>query len=126
MKYLGIDYGTKKVGLALSDDEGRLAFPHDVIPNDTLFSDAVHQLITEKNVGAVVLGHSLSQQGSENPVMDEIHVFKDGLEKNGMEVHLEPEYYTSVQAKRSTEDAQADSAAAALILQSFIDKMSSE
>lgn len=122
MRYLGIDYGTKKIGLALSDESGSMAFPHAVIPNDSALEKVVTELIAEKGVYAVVLGHSLSMQGEENPVMKEVRTFKDILEHGGIEVHLEPEFLTTVQAKRSTHDAMADASAAALILQTFLDK----
>src|SRR3989344_7883518 len=39
MRYLGIDYGSSKVGLALSDDAGRMGFPHAVITNTSLLVD---------------------------------------------------------------------------------------
>ena len=125
MKYLGIDYGTKKIGLALSDDAGSVAFPHAVVPNDQNFLTDVRELIAEKEVGAVVMGHSLTLKGEENSVMKDIHTCKEAFEGAGITVHLEPEYFTSVQAKRNTEDALADASAAALILQSFLDKEAS-
>ena len=37
MKYLGIDFGSKRVGIAVSDENGQMAFPHSVILNDKIF-----------------------------------------------------------------------------------------
>lgn len=122
MKYLGIDYGTKKVGIALSDDGGSLAFPHSVIPNDFSFIQKVQGIIESENVEAIVVGHSLAMNGTENPVMEQVHAFKEVWEQAGFTVHLEPEFLTTFQAKRNTDDAMADASAAALILQSFLDK----
>lgn len=124
MKHLGIDYGTKKVGLALSDDDGTMAFPHAVVPNDDMLRHSIEELLTAEGIRSIVLGHSLAMDGEENPVMEEIHGFKDIFEREGYTVHLEPEFLTTVQAKRHTSDAMADASAAALILQSFLDKQS--
>jgi RNase H-fold protein (predicted Holliday junction resolvase) len=49
MKYLGIDYGSKKVGFAQSDDEGMLAFPLMISPNDkNLLNDTLELIRTMK------------------------------------------------------------------------------
>lgn len=122
MKYLGVDYGTKKVGLALSDDEGSIAFPHSVVSNDTRLIEGVQDIIEANNVDALVVGHSVAHDGTENPVMERAHAFKEVFEQAGFSVHLEPEFLTTFQAKRNTGDAMADASAAALILQSFLDK----
>ena len=122
MKYLGIDYGTKKVGVALSDDGGSLAFPHSVIPHDSLLIQKMKEIIESEHIEAIVVGHSLAMDGTENPVMEHVHAFKETCEQAGFTVHLEPEFLTTFQAKRNTDDAMADAAAAALILQSFLDR----
>ncbi len=122
MRYIGIDYGTKKVGLAFSDEEGLVAFPHSVVPNDYMFPKDILELLKKETVSNAVVGHSLAHDGSENPVMEEVHAFKKFLETNGIRVELEHEFLTTFQAKRNTEDPMADASAAALILQSFLDK----
>ena len=50
MRRLGIDFGTKKVGLALSDESGAMAFPYEVIPNDTELLQKVTTLIETENI----------------------------------------------------------------------------
>ncbi|MDP2650037.1 MAG: Holliday junction resolvase RuvX [bacterium] len=124
MRYLGIDYGTKKIGLALSDEEGRLAFPHLVIPsgNSIDISIELKKMIEDENVNAVVIGESLDFKGEENIVAKKARALARALEDTGLPVHFEPEFLSSVQAKRSTEDAKADAAAAAIVLQTFLDK----
>jgi len=126
MKFLGIDYGTKKVGLATSDESGSVAFPYAVIPNDLKLFEEVLFLLRNEDIQNIVMGHSTDMKGGENPVMQEAHSFKERLEKEKFIVHLEPEFLTTFQAKRNTEDAMADAAAAALILQSFLDKETGE
>ncbi|MAZ67220.1 Holliday junction resolvase RuvX [bacterium] len=122
MKYLGIDYGTKKVGLALSDDEGTLAFPHSVVRNDGTLRELIEELLEGEEISAIVMGHSLGMDGEENSVMEGAHGLKGTLEREGYIVHLEPEFLTTAQAKRETPDTMADASAAALILQTFLDK----
>ena len=122
MKYLGIDYGTKKVGIALSDDEGKLAFPHSVEPNDMYLFEKIKQLLDDEGIIAIVMGHSLGFKGEDNPVMDRINHFTEALIHAGYHVHMEPEFLTTAQAKRHTADNMADASADALILQTFLDK----
>jgi putative Holliday junction resolvase len=122
MKYLGIDYGTKKVGLAVSDDEGTMAFPHSIVRNDDKLREKIENTLAEEEITTIVMGHSLAMDGNENPVMEEAHGFKGTLEREGFTVHLEPEFLTTVQARRGTPDEMADASAAALVLQTFLDK----
>lgn len=136
MRYLGIDYGTKRIGLALSDESGTLAFANSVIdPKDAISS--IVGLVKEEGVGAIILGESLDLQGGENPLMKKIKSFKTELEHLGLKVIFEPEGMTSAQAARSWGGESAgsasqrrgvvrqknlDASAAALILQGYLDK----
>jgi putative Holliday junction resolvase len=125
MRYLGIDYGTKKIGLALSDEEGKIAFPHSVIPagNSIDISIELRKMIEDENVKAIVIGESLDFKGEENIVAKNARALARALEEEtGLPVHFEPEFLSTVQAKRFTGDTQADAAAAAIILQTFLDK----
>lgn len=127
MKYLGIDYGTKKIGLAISDEEGTVAFPHEVIKNDTELEATIHDVIQMQGIGAVVVGDSKDFGGEPNDIAEHAHAFAQVLEETtGLEVHFEPEFLTTKQAKQHTDDALADASAAALILQTFLDKQTSE
>ena len=45
MRYLGIDYGTKEVGLAFSDEAGTMGFPFDIVPNDAHLAEALALLV---------------------------------------------------------------------------------
>jgi putative Holliday junction resolvase len=133
MRYLGIDYGTKKVGLALSDEAGTMGFPHGILANDAALQDAVTALIKEREVGAIVIGESLDLSGAENPVAKDARAFVERLaERTGVPVHFESEVFTSALARRqhdSDEKSRApknrsdvDASAAALILTSYLSK----
>ena len=72
MRLLGIDYGHKKVGLALSDEGGRFAFPHNTWPNDKFLVGKIKELCARKDW--IVVGESLDLSGRPNPLMREIEV----------------------------------------------------
>ena len=91
MRFLGIDYGTKRIGLALSDEEANFSFPHDVWANDKSFFQKITDFIKEKSVGAIVIGESLDFKQQNNPIMEDISALKERIEKEmKLPVHLEP------------------------------------
>jgi putative Holliday junction resolvase len=124
MKILGIDYGTKKVGIAISDDGGSVAFPYGVFHNDNRLTIVIQELCKKENINTVVLGESLDFSGQPNPVMKKILAFKKTLEeKLSLRVFLEKEFLTSKQARNIQKDGKlTDASAAAIILQSWLDK----
>lgn len=124
MRLLGIDYGTKKIGLALTDESGTMAFPHAVVPNDEYFLAAVESLIAEKGVTEIVIGQSLQLDGTPNAVQSDIDSFiADMTLRQPIPIHLEPEQLTTKQASATTgKNDQTDAAAAAIILDTFITK----
>jgi len=128
MRYLGIDYGTKKVGLALSDEAGTMGFPFEIIPNDHALSDALSLLIETKKVEAIVIGESRDFAGNPNPVANAARALGDELaERTGAAVHYEPEMLTTQEARRDFEGARTnhgnvDASAAALILTSYLSR----
>lgn len=123
MRFLGIDYGKKRVGIALSDEEGKFALAHTVLPNTALV-EAVKKIIFERGVGAVVVGESKDFKGAENPIMTDIKSFAQDLAKEAtIPVYFEPEFMTSAEAARiQGETGKLDASAAAIILQSYLDK----
>ena len=124
MRYLGIDYGTKRVGLALSDEAGKLAFPHTVVPNNAALLDAIKTLVSEKDVATIVIGHSLNRAGEPNAVHAAVETLVQEMTLElGLPIHLEPEQYTTQAAVRiQGKNDQTDAAAAALILDSYLIK----
>src|SRR3989344_9616212 len=68
MRYLGIDYGSKRVGLALSDEDGTMGFPHATVANTPRLIDELCALIAKENIGAAVIGESRNFHGEENPI----------------------------------------------------------
>lgn len=127
MKYLGIDYGTKKIGLATSDLDGRFAQPFEIIVNTDTCVQYVADVCRERGVDTIVIGASQDLTGQDNPVMERIRPFAQRLEEvTDCAVVLEPEFYTTAHAARSGIDGVLDASAAALILQSYLDRISQE
>lgn len=125
MKYIGIDYGSKRIGVAISDAEGRVAFPEAVIPNDQNTIETISNLITSAGVKGVIIGESNDFSGQPNKIQEEIDQFAKKLESKEMEFDIifEPEFLTSKQAAQITgKNEKNDASAAAIILQSYLDK----
>ena len=137
MRFLGIDYGTKKIGLALSDEGGMIAFPQVILPNNNNTLKEIKKICDGSDVGKIILGESLDYAGEPNKILDEIIKFKGELEKNGFAVEMEKEFMTSLFARlgpinekpvatprRKEKKVEAvDAKAAALILQRYLDRI---
>ncbi len=121
-RLLGIDYGHKRVGLAVSDETGTMAFPHKVFPNDQALVKNICTVIREQKVGEIVVGHSLDKEGNPNSIHDKVEALMLDLTlETGLPIHLEPEQYTTQAALRiQGRNAMTDAAAATLILDTFI------
>lgn len=122
MRLMGIDYGTKRVGIALSDDKGMMAFPHVVLPNDGNLRKAIEKIATTEHVELIVIGHSLGRDGNPNAVHGAVEDFIQDLTLDlGLPIELEPEQYTTQEAIRfQGRTAMTDAAAASIILNSYI------
>ena len=124
MRYMGIDYGTKRVGVAVSDATGAMAFPKTVLKNDDKLLSELSELVDEYEVKAVVIGHSIDKNDAPNQIQSAINEFIGDLTMQvGLPVHLEPEQYTTQAALRiQGRNDQTDASAAALILNSFLQR----
>jgi putative holliday junction resolvase len=122
MRLIGIDFGSKKIGIAFTDESGSMAFPHGVIPNDTNRNKAIVKLVKEKGAAQMVIGHSIDKSGKENKIHTSVEEFMlDMTLELGIPIHLEPEQYSTQQAIRiQGKNAGTDASAAAIILDSFI------
>ena len=123
MKYLGIDYGTKRIGLATSDENGKIAFPLSVLENDNKFIENLRQIIEEKEIKSVIIGESKNYKMQDNAIMTEILDLKSIIESIfQIDAILYPEVLTSVEAEKiQGKNEMLDASAAAIILQSYLD-----
>lgn len=136
MRHLGIDYGSKRVGLALSDESGMMAFPYKIVPNNMELVDTIHNICGIEEIGAIVLGESHDLSGKPNKIMGSIEEFKRNLEAElDLPVYFQKEFMTTVEARgragKEINNAKkvgkgvqlaVDASAAALILSRYLDK----
>jgi putative holliday junction resolvase len=132
MRSLGIDFGTKRVGLAISDPDGRLAFPRPAIERstrDSLF-EALVGLVAAEGVGAVVVGLPLTMDGCESLTTRQARNFAESLARRvSVPVHLVDERLSSAAAEEQLKEAglcsrksrkRLDSQAAVQILETWL------
>lgn len=135
MKYLGIDFGSKRVGLAVSDETGSLAFPFKVIQNDKKLFSNIKNIIIKNKIEKIVIGESKNFKMEDNEIMKEANIFSNKLkEETKCEIVFHPEFLTSVQIEREHFQASekgkkrgvkkttdVDAKAATIILQDYLD-----
>ena len=121
-RLMGIDYGKKRVGVAISDESHKMAFPHTVFPNDAKLLKNLLAVISKENIPKVVIGHSLAKEGNPNSIHAKVEeLMMDLTLEVGLPIHLESELYTTQAALRiQGRNAMTDAAAATLILDTFI------
>ena len=123
MKLLGLDYGKKRLGVAISDETGVFALPHSVLQNDGSEIQKIMEIAKKFLVTVVVLGESNDYSGKKNEIQNDIEIFKNKIESAGLKVVYELEFMTSMHAERlQGKNDMTDASAAALILQSYLDR----
>lgn len=122
-RILGIDYGKKRVGVAVSDEKRQFALPVSVVLNTGDLVVEIEKLAIDHESKTIVLGESRNYKNEPNDIYLESLEFKADLEGRGFEVIFEPEFMTSHAAERfQGKNDLSDASAAALILQSYLDK----
>ncbi len=123
MRILGIDYGSKRIGVAVSDESRKFALPVSVVKNSDVALNEVIEIARQHETKEIVIGESRNYKQEPNPIFEEADKFKKELEKSGFKVYLELEFMTSVNAERlQGKNDMSDASAAALILQSYLDR----
>ena len=125
MRYLGIDYGKKRIGLALSDESGKLAFPLiQLTTYKQLTTKNLKRIIRENRVGVVVVGLPITFGGGESQQTKEVRVVGQKIENElKLKVEYENEILTTKMAEKSgVPKNKLDAVSAAIILQSYLDK----
>ncbi len=147
MKYLGIDFGLKKIGISISDIDGKIAFPKDILfynSGDLKHIDIIHSLCDTEFIENIVIGQSKDLDGKDNNIENKIIDFINILNKdNKYIIHRIDERFTtsliasenrfnfqkkqnnknfSRNAKSVRDNSKDDDArVAAVILQNFLD-----
>jgi len=124
MNVLGVDFGTKNIGLAWVETGIGVVLPYGVIKNEKNKALAgLSALIKEEGIEKIVFGLPVNLDGSENANTKKVRIFAGRLkEKTGMEVFFESEIFSSRQADRTAGGASRDEKAAMIILEDYLKK----
>lgn len=142
-KYLGIDYGSKRVGIAVSDENKKYSFSRDFVKNDVKFFENLLKIIRDEFVEKIVIGYPLNFKSEKTIQTLTVEKFRNELElrlkKNKIEAEIVyfDERLTSKIAQDSImnsglskskrqEKGRVDSISAQIILQDFIDKTNNQ
>ena len=135
MRRLALDIGNKRIGVAVSDITGLYAFPLTTIYRKNISNDIekLYQLIIEKEANELIIGLPLLLSGEEGAQVRLVKSFVNLLNKKiDIPIYYIDERYSTVQAedklmnagiRSSKNQKKIDSAAAAIILQSYLDKI---
>jgi putative Holliday junction resolvase len=123
MKVLGIDYGEKRIGLAISDETRTFARELDILSPKEFWS-SVNQLIENHQIIKIVVGWPLNMSGQETKKTLEVKSFKEKLEKQlKITVEIMDERLSSQMAEHLPGGKKnVDSLAAQIMLQNYLDK----
>jgi putative Holliday junction resolvase len=134
MRYLGLDIGDRWIGVAVSDPSGKLASPLTIIgrTQDAADLEAIGSIIERNDIGKIIVGLPRSLSGSLGRQAEKVQDFTRQLcQHTEVPVEFRDERLTTVSANRlmreslarkSKTKARDDAAAAAIILQGFLDE----
>jgi putative Holliday junction resolvase len=131
MKYLAIDYGNKRTGLATCDPNETIATPLTVLTTGKDLPNKIAQIMESENVDAVIIGLPINMDGSEGFQAKHVRQFAEQLEKQlNMTIHFQDERLSTFGAQekleqtdlsKKTKSRRLDAVAAAQILQDFLE-----
>ena len=137
-RILAIDFGTKRMGLAVSDALGMTAQGLPTLQRTRIADDLehLHSLVVEYSVGRVLVGNPLGHSGGETAMSQQVAEFVEKLGRRlPCPVELRDERLTSVEANRTLREAglsigkrrrAVDRISAVLLLQSYLDYLENE
>ncbi|MCA1588090.1 MAG: Holliday junction resolvase RuvX [Chloroflexi bacterium] len=131
-RVIGLDHGSRRIGVAVGDTETRIAFARPALRprSAAAAADAVRRLAAEEGAETIVLGLPYLMDGSEGRQAGTVRRFGERLGRIGLEVVYEDERLSSWAAgevlseggsRATRESGELDSAAARLILQQYLD-----
>lgn len=134
MRYLAIDHGQKRTGLAISDASETLVSPHSVIEtaNEEELLRRVLEVLKDEEIDAIVVGLPINMDSTEGARVKQVQQFVDTLkQQTDKPIYLHDERLSSFEAKhliggleltRKKKKKRLDAIAAAAILRSFFEK----
>jgi len=136
MRILAIDHGSKRIGIAVSDELKMIAQPLEFIPAEPFaaFLARLSELIRDKEVESILVGLPRNMDGSYGPAAQKVQDFVEALKGAvGVPIKMWDERLTSAQAnrlliqgnvRRDKRKEKVDAMAAAILLQSYLDGLS--
>lgn len=128
-----IDYGLKRIGIALSDPTGSMAFPFKTVEGGKKAALHVKEALKEHVLEKIIIGLPLLMNGQEGEMVHAVRAFAEELDKlMQIPILFLDERLTSAQADKSLKEiscnrkkrsAKIDTAAAALLLQHYLDTL---
>ncbi len=125
MKFLGIDYGESKIGLAIGDTEAKIASPFSILKNKGWNASikSIKEICLKEKIGKIIIGVPKNLRGPSQEQAEKtkkfIAYFRENIE---MPVEEEDEQFTTAQARKLSTKGDDDDLAAMLILQGYLDK----
>ncbi|MEK7082405.1 MAG: Holliday junction resolvase RuvX [Patescibacteria group bacterium] len=127
MRYLGIDYGLRRIGMAVADAETGVAVPRGVIvrAGDAEAIGKIKALVIKERIEKIVVGAPLGLDGVDTEISRAARAFGENLGvASGVPVEFENEMLTTRMATNAgVRKEDVDASAAAIILQSYLDKI---
>jgi putative Holliday junction resolvase len=133
MRILALDHGTKRIGVAVSDETKTIALPLEYIPAEPFadFLERLKKILHEKQIDQILIGMPRNMDGSYGPAAQKVEVFIAAL-KSAVAVPIKTwdERLTSTMAnrvlvqgnvRRDKRKQKVDAMAAAILLQSYLD-----
>ncbi|HRE40121.1 MAG TPA: Holliday junction resolvase RuvX [Ignavibacteria bacterium] len=138
-KIIGIDYGTVRIGIAISDDNKSISFSRPHLPNNNEFFKKLSEIISSEQVDKIIIGYPLNLKSEKTNQTLKTEEFKNSLEtfiqNSGLKTHIE--FYderfsssiaeqqiieTGMNKKKRKNKGLVDSYSAQIILQGYLDK----
>lgn len=123
MRILAIDYGSKRMGLAVGDTEHKIAFPRGVLEHTAEATDGIRAFCVREGVEKIIVGLPISLSGQESSQTKEARAFAERVERVlAISVELVDERLTTAQAQKLKPrggEMPLDALAAALILEQY-------
>ena len=134
-KILAIDYGTKKVGVAISDESRKIAFSLKTVLNSQIFP-FLSELMSQETISTIVIGNPVKLNSNENKLSNDVNIFINKLNQKFSEIVTLKfdERFTSVIAKKTILESGiskmkrrnkilVDKISATIILQDYISSL---
>lgn len=134
-KFLGIDIGTKRVGIALSNSSKSIAFPNKVVlfKNKEDLLNEIQRIIENENIEKIIIGDPINTKGMRSSLTDDLYKLIDYLKNNlKIDICLYDERYSTQEAHSDLHSMKlnwkkrkelVDKVAAAIILQNYIESL---